>query len=546
LAIVAVEFVWYGFPGAPTEIGLILQEIALWAVMFGGVPVGGVAYLVYRRIVAKLFVREWVQPLHAALAKPLERPEWGDSSYITIPRDLWSNVDAKVRINLPASFGAEMGKRELIKMAVQAKLALPQAEYSWNLAGRLPFLEVKQAPQPPTRVMLEDVIGAMNRAAENAPVVGLGIRRKVIALNFDLDAPHILLSMGTGGGKSTFSKMIACQILGNGGFVIFLDKKRVSHMWADGLPNVAYCRELEDIHNALVILAMEGMRRFRILEANGGDEECLKNLPRIYVVFEEMNATMDALKRYWQNIRKPTDPRTSPAIDGFNDVTFLGRQAKMNACAIGQSGTVRMFGGYPEGRENYGMRFLGRYSANAARMLCPDVKLPPASRILGRVMMYLGGDAEPVQPCYLSAQQARAYVLEHQARRGVAVSHVAGVTSLALALSTLGQGVGHVTGETWENDSPHELEGASDGPVGEWPAYPPDDQGDAAEELLTIAEAIAPRGPLEGRSKAAARRASQRPGFPRPGEQTVSGNRYRRDELEAYADGKRFETSGVS
>ncbi|MGW1794259.1 hypothetical protein ACWCO0_25855 [Streptomyces tubercidicus] len=40
-----------------------------------------------------------------------------------------------------------------------------------------------------------------------------------------------------------------------------LDFKRISHTWARGVPGVTYCRDIAEIHDALIHLAQEGRRR---------------------------------------------------------------------------------------------------------------------------------------------------------------------------------------------------------------------------------------------------------------------------------------------
>ncbi|WP_435972243.1 hypothetical protein [Streptomyces sp. Qhu_M48] len=51
---------------------------------------------------------------------------------------------------------------------------------------------------------------------ESAPLIGLGAAGKTVSVDLDHDSPHVLINAGTGGGKSTILRTIACQFLHNG------------------------------------------------------------------------------------------------------------------------------------------------------------------------------------------------------------------------------------------------------------------------------------------------------------------------------------------
>ncbi|MFD4833293.1 helicase HerA domain-containing protein [Streptomyces uncialis] len=101
---------------------------------------------------------------------------------------------------------------------------------------------------------------------ESAPLIGLGSGRKKVSVDRDADSPHVLISAGTGGGKSTILRTICCQFIHNGAKAFVLDFKRISHTWARGVPGVTYCRDIADIHDALIQLAREGRHRLALAE----------------------------------------------------------------------------------------------------------------------------------------------------------------------------------------------------------------------------------------------------------------------------------------
>ncbi|OIJ85246.1 hypothetical protein BIV25_44530 [Streptomyces sp. MUSC 14] len=53
--------------------------------------------------------------------------------------------------------------------------------------------------------------------------------------------------------------------------------------------------------------------------------------PRSLILFEEVNATMKQLARYWEKIRESGDPKVSPAVDALNEILYMGRQLHARA-----------------------------------------------------------------------------------------------------------------------------------------------------------------------------------------------------------------------
>ncbi|MFI9213942.1 pRL2-11 [Streptomyces sp. NPDC053253] len=373
---------------------------------------GGIAYRVATRERREL-LHEWVEPLHQALAGPLGISEHtAPRSYLHIPAD-FTDDDAEIRIDLPVNLRF---KREEIAEVVLQKLALENASFSWRLAGRDTHVTIKKKHRPPTALGLADpgVRDLLASRPESAPLIGLGAGGKTVSVDLDHDSPHVLISAGTGGGKSTILRTIASQFLHNGAQAHILDFKRISHTWARGIPGVNYCRDIAEIHDALLHLGAEGHRRIRLAEELGDDvlaSEPELVGPRNVILLEEINATMAQLKRYWEKIRESGDPKTSPAIDALAEILFMGRQVRLHVLLVAQSATARALGG-PEMRENFSTRILVRYTLNAWRMLVPEVHpAPKPTRHPGRVQVVLGGTARETQVLNLSEAEARAWAM---------------------------------------------------------------------------------------------------------------------------------------
>lgn len=367
-----------------------------------GTLAGRRAWRAYRQ---RRHTRDWVSPLAAVLA-PMLWPAGAPRGWLHVPLDV--HDEGEVRIQLPGYLGAD--QRRTIVEICEFKLGL-HTDYTtrWNYAGRDQHLALKRLPLPPDRVGLDDALDAMLTAPESRPVLGLGRRSKVVAVDLDAESPHILISAGSGGGKSVQTRAIVAQLMRHGAQATFLDVKRQSHRWARDLPGVTYCRDTPDIHQQLIDLADEGERRNRLADeiADDVDTTKLDVGPRIVVVCEEMNATIHRLQAYWAEIRGPKDPKTSPAVKALGEILFMGRAVKMHVIAIAQLMTARSLGG-PEARENFATRILARYTVNAWRMLVPEIwPAPKATRHVGRVQVVIGGEAHETQVLFLTDKQAR-------------------------------------------------------------------------------------------------------------------------------------------
>ncbi|MEV5240183.1 hypothetical protein AB0K89_13900 [Streptomyces cinnamoneus] len=103
--------------------------------------VGGAAYLVLTRERREL-MREWVVPLHEALAQPLGMAEQTlPRCYLHVPKN-FSDDDAEIRVDLPTHLRFS---RDLVAELVTQKLALEGVSFSWHPAGRKPYVLVKRA-----------------------------------------------------------------------------------------------------------------------------------------------------------------------------------------------------------------------------------------------------------------------------------------------------------------------------------------------------------------------------------------------------------------
>jgi hypothetical protein len=410
-----------------------------WVVAVAGVVtalvLAVVLWLVVRLVVVWWHWRRWIRPLHLALFAVAGWPEdKRPRSYLRVPRDRAAGGDGVV-VGLPPTFVGKGTQRELIGQVVRDKLDLGDVSVNWVLRGRHAYVQFRPRSRVPDRAFFSDpaVRAEVAKAKASAPLIGLTHGNRPVAVDLDSESPHVLLSAGTGGGKSSTIRTLAAQLMHNGAAAWVIDAKRHSHAWLRDVPGVRYFRDVGEIHHALIELGREGHRRNVAFDDVGLDEAGPRFQRRV-VICEEMNATMGMLKQWWRDNREPGGPPTSPAIVALGQLLFMGRAVRIHVLAVAQLASAKDLGG-PEQRENYAVRILARYTANAWKMLVPECEFSPSTRHPGRAQVCIGGIATETQIVHMNPKDARAWALagtpvDHASAGSdpvdVAVSRVAG------------------------------------------------------------------------------------------------------------------------
>ncbi len=316
--------------------------------------------------------RTWLRPAHLAAHRAAEiDPRRSPHEWLTVAADRSLAV-----AELPAGWAGDV--KELAGI-LAAKLGMESPEISPHLAGPKPTLTLTVARPPPAVVTLAQLMPFIKAAKLDEVLLGLGIQSALVGIDLDGDSPHIGISMGSGGGKSVTSRLILSQMLFKGCVGLVLDApKRISHAWARGLPNVAYCREIGEVHDALLWLEGECDRRNRVADAavdiEGRVNACVG--PRIIVIAEELNTLMKRLRAYWLRERVSGDPVRSPALDALDAVLSMGRQVLLNVVMIAQRLSDKAAGGGGDARENLAALIFARFRPSTWKMLVPDMPMP--------------------------------------------------------------------------------------------------------------------------------------------------------------------------
>lgn len=369
---------------------------------------------------ARVHRARWVVPLHIALCEDAgwdtsTRPE----SYLRVSPE-FAHAPGGVRVRVPASWGEKQIRAhgEDVVKTVRRVLALggpDRTKAKWVMEGPHSFLQITpvEAVIMPALASVTDrdeavrdrISAALLASPEPAPLIGFSEGWKPVRVNLDDESPHILVSAGTGGGKSVILSTITAQMMRHGALVDVFDYKLSSQAWLAGLDGVGYWRDIGEMHGALVRLGKEARARQQLVRehAESGADGDPDVGPRRLLLVEESNATIGKLARWWKRNRTSDDEKESPAVEALHDILFMGRAVKVHVLMVAQSATARALGG-PEVRECFGAcRILARATRKAWNMLADEISPTPVSEShTGRCHVVIGGTAHRTQVVFFS------------------------------------------------------------------------------------------------------------------------------------------------
>jgi hypothetical protein len=283
-------------------------------------------------------------------------------------------------------------------------------------AGPYSRMTTGSQAQFPAIVNQDAAQALIDDSPSNSPLLGIDGDGEPVSVDLEAESPHVLVSAATGGGKSVVLRSLAAQLVSRGSMAVILDLKRHSHRWARHLtPNIAYAKSLPEIGNSLVVIGQEVHRRNQVVDEWDGPLEDAPVGPRLVVLFEELNATMDAL----QSLERRMPDGEYTAMDALGDIMFMGRAAKVHMLATAQFASAQAMGGSAI-RENFSTRVLIRYTKQTWSMLAYDCGVPIAApEQPGRGMVCRAGKAGQTQLLYLTEEEAEEMVLKSPYAREV-------------------------------------------------------------------------------------------------------------------------------
>jgi len=329
----------------------------------------------------RVFRREVVEPVAIGLSGVMKKGhvKGKGHEWVLVPEDFRDTEDAFIRVRLPLDWLAEKGDRERLVAMVASRLSIEDLTPTWRMERGKSWVDLKVPPKPPRLVTFQEAKADMEAANEDGPVMGYGPRGKLVTFELKLESPHLLIAGGSGAGKSELIAAIVAQFMRWGYGVLVLDAKFTSHMWLRKVPGVSYASEAEELHDSLIWLDEELLRRARMVSSAADPKAASASLVPLVAVLEEINGATNRLRAYWKTIKGPEDPMMSPALTAMGNLSSMGRELRIHIIMAGQSVTAKASAG-AENRENFGARGLARATAAQWRMLAPQIKPAPTKR----------------------------------------------------------------------------------------------------------------------------------------------------------------------
>ncbi|MFF4741276.1 helicase HerA domain-containing protein [Streptomyces sp. NPDC001262] len=352
----------------------------------------------------------WVARMMLTWEKLMKRPReladrvrgWAVVTWY-VERQARAAESAVLAVNLPPE--AELGTGEQERLSSLVKRRIP-GEWEAHWDHRAFKVVFKRPPKPPSKVSFDDVRELMETLAAHKALLGLGTRAEAITIDFDAETPHVALSIGTGGGKSSTLRSIIAQMVRKGTErVIIIDPKLISLDCFDGVPGIEIYTELFEQWAAVAEFQQEMERRYHIKKFNKDAK-----FPRWILVLEEQNDFAEESYQHWSEVKEKKDPARPPVFGHIARTLFKGRQADMNVISVYQRLTARAAGG-TELRDQYGAKILARFSPQAWNSLVGTTPRPKSSRHNGRALVVIGGDQRQCQMAFLTDDEAREYAL---------------------------------------------------------------------------------------------------------------------------------------
>ena len=358
--------------------------------------------------------REVVRPMAAALAPVLEMSPRQARKAITVPAG-WREPGAELGITVRAGWSATLDRQQFIERETSQRLPGIEWGASYRLGGAPRRVLLTPLPEPPHVVPLERALAAIEAAQQGKPVTGIDSRGGTVSVDLDKETPHVGLSIGTGGGKSDFLKVIIMQLITKGvERVVIIDPKGGSQKWAEDeigrviVPGIEIHYDLEDQWQAI-----EDFRNRMEADYKKWRSDRRVQFSREVLIMEEQNDFASESIAYWKRNKGRKDPSMPPPFDHAGRVLFKGRQANRNIFSVYQRMSVHATGGLGDMRDQYGTKIVGRFSPAAWDSLVGTRPRGKSSTIPGRMITITGPDHRVMQAPWATDAEALDYVFSH-------------------------------------------------------------------------------------------------------------------------------------
>ncbi|MEU4080410.1 hypothetical protein [Streptomyces venezuelae] len=356
-------------------------------------------------------MRSLVVPMSMALKDLLSG--WDDHQRLralTIPIDR-----SYVAIRLPDGWHDPGGFKDQMRELVQDRMGGLWAG-EWNLKNHpfnVVFTPQKPKPklEPPEKVdFFSDVVQKAIAACEPGQLVlGIDERQRPVIKEMTGETAMWALSVGSGGGKSSFLQMIITQLVRQRATVIGIDVKMASINCFEGVEGVHLYTDpgnIGDMRSAISWAAREVEARNYVKKTDPR-----KNFDRLTLILEEGNEFGDASKEWWNENKEKGEPASDPIWGDIASIMRMGRH--VNVTIIGVFQDLREAAVGSRGLRNmFRMILMGNFNANQWKMIVNTTPVPESVDRAGRMMIIEGNRRVWIQVPYADPEDFRTHSME--------------------------------------------------------------------------------------------------------------------------------------
>jgi hypothetical protein len=374
-------------------LGVMLGAAAL--PIIGAILLGALALAVWKAVRVALYWQHnrcVVLPLAKALAFPMQTTSAEVERVLHVPLS-YGRKDAEIRVAPPDHWQGTDPQREAVARIIGHRLG---GEWTTRVTRR-PFLLIAgRPPEPPGRVLFAEIIELIRTEGSiDRLLIGLGTGGNPVWLDFSDEIAHLGVSVGTGGGKSSFLRFLMAQLAywGCADFPV-LDSKLVSLDGMEAIPGMRVYRTTEEQWAALGGQVADMEDRYRLLLADRRAQ-----FPVTAMLLEEQNDAAIEWRSYWNQVKASKDPATPPVYSDLTKYMIKGRQVRKRVIGVYQMLSHSACGGIDASvmRSSYGAKALSRYSHQQWDSLTGIRPRVPSSAHPGRWVVVLGNQIRHVQ-----------------------------------------------------------------------------------------------------------------------------------------------------
>ncbi|MFI1765180.1 hypothetical protein ACH41H_24415 [Streptomyces sp. NPDC020800] len=402
------------------------HQKVIWASAGAAAVLIPVAIVVYIRGGARRrHMQTLVVPMSLALKAVI--PAWDDAQRlkaVTIPLDR-----SFVKISLPDGWHGQDGHKDMLRDLVSARLG-GRWQGEWNLK-RHPFHVLFQPAKE--KVILEvpdkvdffapEVQEAIARCAPGELVLGFDERKQALTKHMTGETPMWGLSVGSGGGKSSFLQMIITQLVAQRATVVGVDVKQSSISCFEGVQGVHLYTDpgnIGDMRAGVNWVAREVEARNYLKKKNPD-----KEFDRLTLILEEGNEFGDASKEWWNENKEKGEPAADPMWSDIASIMRMGRH--VNVTIIGVFQDLRESAVGNRGLRNmFRLLMLGNFNANQWKMIVNTSPVPESVDKPGRMLVVEGNRRVWIQVPYASPEAFRDQAMKLRRERGYSTQDLYG------------------------------------------------------------------------------------------------------------------------